>query len=73
MTKVPIIIETSSLICRANQCTGFYMIGTFVMKELSASKTEVTTAHGQIWKWVNRIKTIACTEFVCLYWRVFPC
>ena len=27
-------IETSSLICRVNQWTGFYMIGTFVMKEL---------------------------------------
>ena len=28
-------IETSPLICRVNQWTGFYMIGTFVMKELS--------------------------------------
>ena len=28
-------IETSPLICRANQSTGFYMIGTSVMKELS--------------------------------------
>ena len=27
-------VETSSLICRANQWTGFYMIGTSVMKEL---------------------------------------
>ena len=26
-------IETSSLICRENQWTGFYMIGTSVMKE----------------------------------------
>ena len=28
-------IETSPLICRANQWTGFYMIRTSVMKELS--------------------------------------
>ena len=27
-------IETSPLICRANQWTGFYMISAFVMKEL---------------------------------------
>ena len=27
-------IETSSLICRTNQWTGFYMIGTSAMKEL---------------------------------------
>ena len=30
----PYYIETSPLICRANQWTDFYMIGTFVMKEL---------------------------------------
>ena len=28
-------IENSPLICRANQWTGFYMIGTSAMKELS--------------------------------------
>ena len=28
-------IESSPLICRANQWTGFYMIGTSVMKELN--------------------------------------
>ena len=27
-------IETGLLICRANQWTGFYMIGTSIMKEL---------------------------------------
>ena len=32
--KGPYHIETSPLICRANQWTGFYMIGTSVMKEL---------------------------------------
>ena len=29
----PYYIETSPLICTANQWTGFYMIGTFLMKE----------------------------------------
>ena len=33
----PYHIETSLLICRANQWTGVYMIGTSVMKELKAS------------------------------------
>ena len=31
-------IETSPLIYRANQWTGFYMIGTSVMKELNWKK-----------------------------------
>ena len=31
-------METSPLICRANQLTGFIMIGTSVMKELSPKK-----------------------------------
>ena len=29
-------IETTPLICRANQWTDFYMIGTFVMEELKS-------------------------------------
>ena len=28
-------METSAMICRANQSTGFYVIGTSVMKELN--------------------------------------
>ena len=28
-------METSAMICRANQLTGFYMIETSVMKELN--------------------------------------
>ena len=31
----PYHVETSSLICKANQRNGFYMIGTSVMKELT--------------------------------------
>ena len=33
----PYHIETSPLICTGNQWTGFYMIETFVMKELILS------------------------------------
>ena len=32
-------IETSSLVCSANQWTGFYMTGTPVMKELMNQDT----------------------------------
>ena len=34
----PYHVETSPLFCRANQRTGFYMTGTFVMKELKSTK-----------------------------------
>ena len=33
-------VETSPLICCANQWTGFYMIGTFDMKKLKAKSEE---------------------------------
>ena len=39
----PYHIVTSPLICRENQWTGFYMIGTSVMKELSQSPKLVET------------------------------
>ena len=31
----PYHVETSPLNCSANQWTGFYMIGTYIMKELN--------------------------------------
>ena len=34
MTNVSINIETSSLLCSANEWTGLYMTGTSIMKEL---------------------------------------
>ena len=34
----PYHIETSPLICSENQCTGFYMLGISVMKELRSYK-----------------------------------
>ena len=33
----PYHIETSPLICSANQWTGFYMVGTSAMKKLKSS------------------------------------
>ena len=35
--KSPYHIETSPFIWRANQCIGFYVIGTSVMKEISSN------------------------------------
>ena len=41
-TYVPIIIiDTSELICSANQLTGFYMIGTLVVKGLRESDNKI--------------------------------
>ena len=38
-------IETSPLICRANQWTGFYMIGAATMKELKAINRKASKAY----------------------------
>ena len=38
-------METRSLICRANQWTGFYMIGTSVMKELKITLSASPHTH----------------------------
>ena len=35
MINVPHCIETSQLICNANQLTGFYMMGSIVVNGLS--------------------------------------
>ena len=37
----PYHIETSTLICKTNQWTGFYMIGTSIVKELNCKKNWV--------------------------------
>ena len=41
----PYHIETNTLICRANQWTGFCMIGTFVMKELKYNSIHLIHFH----------------------------
>ena len=40
----PVHIETISLICSANQCTGFYVIGTSAMKVKDVQKREAFIA-----------------------------
>ena len=42
-TKFPYHIETSPMICRANQRIGFYMIGASVMKELKQNFIKLST------------------------------
>ena len=44
----PYHIEISPLICRANQWTGFYMIGTSVMKELNCILTFASNQGGAV-------------------------
>ena len=41
----PYQIETSPLICSASQWTGFYMIGSSVMKELKNKSTKSCCGH----------------------------
>ena len=41
-------IEISPLICSANQWTGFYMIGAFVMKKFSAGKLILLEAASKL-------------------------
>ena len=43
ITKFPYHIETSPMICRANQRIGFYMIGASVMKELKQNFIKLST------------------------------
>ena len=43
----PYHIETNPLICSANQRTGFYMIGSFVIKELRGLNPENLSAHSK--------------------------
>ena len=38
-------IETCTLICYVNQCTGFYVIGTSVMKELTQKTFTTPQSH----------------------------
>ena len=53
-------VEISPLICRANQWTGFYMIGTSVMKELIAA----ITVEGE--------ERVLILGYICSYWMLLP-
>ena len=62
----PYHIETSPLICRPNQLTGFYMIETVVIKELNLLSSLPYKDSGCLNKWVNnqiKRKWIFSTKF----------
>ena len=40
-------IETSQLVCRANQLTGFYMMATLAFNELRISSVNMTKSTGK--------------------------
>ena len=44
-TNIPIIIETSQLICSAIQLVGFYMMGTLVVKGLKIDLQDIDLAY----------------------------
>ena len=51
-------IETSALICRANQWTGFNMITAFVMKELNSNfHTSEMDGTGRVKERKQKVKT----------------
>ena len=54
-------METSSLICRANQWTGFYMIGTTFMKELEEIETSLNVENFMVF-YNQNVNTI---KFLC--------
>ena len=64
MMEVLIIVKTSPLICRTNQWTGFYMIGTSVMRELMVPP--------QIFNIRILILSWPCTLFELRFWIILP-
>ena len=52
----PYHIETSPLICSANQWSGFYMIGTSVMKELRI--TLIYEANFSLSTWLQSVSKV---------------
>ena len=52
----PYHIETSPLICSANQWSGFYMIGTSVMKELRI--TLIYEANFSLSTWLQSVSEV---------------
>ena len=63
-------IETSLLNCRANQLTVFYILGSFVMKELTLSC--IILKNGQTWtKGIETDLKVTLHEKICTshYWQ----
>ena len=49
-------IETSHLICRANQLTGFYMMGTLAVKDTIAIFKSIFPNNSEQWLLMGRLK-----------------
>ena len=57
-------METSSLICRANPCTGFYMTGTSAMKALMTHNNLIqSTGIQQQRSWESQPEGILISVF----------
>ena len=66
-------IETSPLNCRANQWTGFYMTGSFVMKELKAAvwkcwKFSIPELFTDVWFSLSYSQNLTFCR-LCSLWR----
>ena len=75
MTEVSYRIETSPLICRANQWTGYYMIGTSVMKELIWNILLIPWKPGKKVIYVIALIKNNATNFVNFFitiWHMWP-
>ena len=51
----PYHMETSPLICSANQRTGFYMTGTSIMKELTIQKLVINSVHEKFFSGYTKV------------------
>ena len=79
----PYHIESSPSICRANQWTNFYMIGTSVMKELKLNKETPKTGNSkELWRFLvssskktltRRKKNADWNWFDKYYWETLYC
>ena len=65
-------IETNALICSANQWTGFYMIGTSVMKELIARCAQCPqnkfNGNFSVLRMINKTRFLPCVKNDLLNW-----
>ena len=62
MTGTVIIIETSPLICRANQWTSFYMITASVMKDLIGESALSVFSNRDYSLKFSRTQPLTCNE-----------
>ena len=60
----PYHVETSPVICRSNEGTGFYMIGTSVMKELMQLSSYNTERSGAFFQSSDSVKHLQVVSSV---------